>query len=147
MSEWIYVVDTHAFVRFAKAFPTLGARALSVMRDPRSKLVLPLHCFEELRQKFIDGRDPMWIPPTASLRLVLSSSNVKVFPRGPAVITEEFRLSRAFRNQKTQVPKQDIPICATLLAIRRHHGDRVGMISVDPKIKLWCQANQITVVW
>jgi len=76
----------------------------------------------------------------------LGSSNIKVFPKSPAVALEIMRLERAVGSKKETLPKQDIPICATALAITkalRGHS-QVFLISRDSGIRKW---GRIPVIW
>ncbi len=145
----IYVLDTHALVWFLKRNKPLGRRALSIMLDCNSQLVAPIFVFEEIAQKSIrsDYRsDRVGIPPGTALRVVLGSSNIKVLPKSPAVALEIMRLERAVNSKKEILPKQDIPICATALAITkalRGHS-QVFLISRDSGIRKW---GRIPMIW
>jgi len=145
----IYVLDTHVLVWFLKRNKPLGRRALSIMLDWRSQLVVPIFVFEEIAQKSIRsdyGSDRVGIPAGTALRIVLGSGNIKVFPKSPAVVLEIMRLERAVWSKKEILSKQDIPICATALAIRKAFRGRsqVSLISRDSGIQKW---GRIPVIW
>ena len=145
----IYVLDTHALVWFLKRKQLLGRRALRIMLDSKSRLVVPIFVFEEIEQKsirFNNRSDKIGIPPGTALRIVLGSSNIKVFPKSPAVALEILRLERAVNSKKVILSKQDIPICATALAITkalRGHS-RVSLITKDSGIRKW---GRIPMIW
>ena len=145
----IYVIDTHALVWFLKRNQPLGRRALRIMLDSKSCLVVPIFAFEEIEQKsirFNNRSDQIGIPPGTALRIVMGSSNIKVFPKSPAVAFEILRLERAVNSKKENLAKQDFPICATAMAIRKavHGHSLVYIISRDSRLRKW---GRIPIIW
>lgn len=140
----IYVIDTHALVFFLTGDPALGPRARKVMVDSRSHLVVPIYCFEEMRRRFgprLNEKGMIRVPPMAALRLTAKCFNMRIFPRGPAVFHEENALRRLVDRP---IPEEDLPICATAIAIRKVTSQEVLLISRDRKIR---RAGLIPVVW
>lgn len=147
----IYVLDTHALVWFLKRNRNIGSRALEVLLASRSQLVAPIYLIDEIRLKSLNGgavykNDRIALPPATVLRVLLSSHNIKVFPRSPAVVFEEEKLNRAIRFRQLELDKQDVPICATALAIQNvvAGGVPVNLITNDSKIRKW---GKIPLIW
>jgi len=106
---------------------------------------------DEIKLKSLNGgaahkNDRIGLPPVTVLRVLLSSHNIKVFPRSPAVVFEEEKLNRAIRIRQLELDKQDVPICATALAIQNVvTGDvPVTLITNDSKIRKW---GKIPSIW
>ncbi len=150
----IYVLDTHALVHFLKRDKPIGRKARIIMLDSQSDLVVPIFLFDEIYHKSIPLRnlhrsDKINLPPATVLRILSGSTNIKVFPRSPAVEHEELSLRRdKILNRKinTSLPDQDIPICATALAIKQAFDGRrsVFLISKDNGVRRW---GRIPVIW
>lgn len=142
-SGTVYVVDTHALIFLLKDSPRLGKQARRILTNPASHLVVPVWCFEELRQKVTkEGPASPKVPPTPCLRLVGACRNMRILARGSGVLVEESRLQRPFR--RPVVPQQDLQICATALAIRRATGRTVAIITRDREISKW---GEVPVIW
>jgi PIN domain nuclease of toxin-antitoxin system len=143
-STTIYVVDTHALVRFLTGDSSLGPRARTILADARSHLVVPIHSFEEIRRKFftLDAKTMVRVPPAVALRLVAKCSNMKILPRGLAVFHEEKALKQSAVGR--QIPGDDISICATAIAVRNATGRPVILITRDGKIR---RSGIIPTVW
>lgn len=140
----IYVLDTNALVFFLKDAPELGARARRILSDPRSRIVVPNYCFEELRLNLRNtGRQPMRVPPMPALRLLAMCRNVRVFPTGMGVQAEYSQLSDPFRRNE-HVDRQDLPIVASAISIRKATGLEVTIVTRDGKRKRW---PDVATVW
>jgi PIN domain nuclease of toxin-antitoxin system len=147
----IYVLDTHALVWFLKRDRTIGQKALKIMLSSQSRLVVPIYLIEEIRLKSLNDslkhrNQRIGLPPATVLRTLAKSQNIKVFPRSPAVAFEEEKLYREVMLRRQYLPKQDIPICATALAIKRALTDSAGvfLITKDPVIRQW---GQVPIIW
>jgi len=147
----IYVLDTHALVWFLKRDRRVGPKALKIMLSSQSRLVVPAYIIDEIRLKSLTDNpqyrsDRIGLPPATVLRLVVTSHNIKVFPRSPAVLVEELRLQRAVQLRRQTIDKQDIPICATVLAIQKalSGSNSIFLITKDTRIRQWAQ---IPIVW
>lgn len=147
----IYVLDTHALVWFLKRDRTIGQKALKIMLCSQSRLVVPIYLIEEIRLKSLSDNPKhrnqrIGLPPATVLRILMKSQNIKVFPRSSAVAFEEETLHRAVMLRRQCLPKQDIPICATALAIKKALTDstEVFLITKDAEIRQW---GQIPVIW
>lgn len=151
MNSPLYVLDTQALVRFLKGLRRrLGSNAFKKMNDPRARIVVPSYALEEIQAKFArtvsKTSSEINIPPTACLRLLLHCSNARVFPRGPAVLAEEFLLRDRTR-RRSPLERQDIPVAATVLALRRGYKGTVWLVTCDHRLKSWAVAERISVVW
>jgi hypothetical protein len=139
----IYVVDTHALVWYLEGRLTaLGKQALSVLSRPTSRLVVPIHCFEEIRLKFFpkeSGAKMIRVPPSAALRVVAHTTNIRIFPRGAGVLAEENRLRKL-----KLISDQDLPICATAIAIAKATSVDVFVLSKDGQMK---RSGLVQLVW
>lgn len=147
----IYVLDTHALVWFLKRDRKIGQRALKIMLSSQSRLVVPIYLIEEIRLKSLNDNPKhhnqrIGLPPATVLRILTNSQNIKIFPKSPAVAIEEENLYRAVMLRRYSLPKQDIPICATALAIKRALADsaKIFLITQDAGIRKW---GQIPIVW
>ena len=147
----IYVLDTHALVWFLKRDRAIGQRALKIMLSNQSRLVVPIYLIEEIRLKSLNDNPKhrnqrIGLPPATVLRILTKSQNIKVFPRSPAVVFEEEKLYRAVMLRRQNLHKQDIPICATALAIKRAltGSAEVFLITRDAVIRQW---GQIPIIW
>ena len=147
----LYVLDTHAIVWFLKRNKCIGAQALRIMLNSQSRLVVPAYIIDEIRLKSLTDnpqfrRDRIGLPPATVLRLIMTSHNIKDFPRSPAVLVEELRLQRAVQLRRQTLDKQDIPICATALAIQKALSGSMSVILItkDAGIRRWAQ---IPIVW
>lgn len=147
----LFVLDTQALVRYLKGLRRrLGSEAFKIMIHPRARIVVPSYALEEIQAKFArlvsqSGRE-ISIPPTACLRLLLRCSNTRVFPRGATVLAEEFRLGGR-TPRKSPLERQDIPVAATVLAIRRGYAGTVSLVTCDQKLRIWASCERIPVVW
>ena len=131
----IYLLDTNALVFFLKDAPELGGRARRVLSDPRSQLVVPAYCIEELRLNLPNtGATPMRVPPLAVLRLLARCRNVRVFAAGIGVQAEYSYLQGM---RPSMVDRQDFPIVATAISIRKGTGVEVTILTRDRKRKNW----------
>jgi len=147
----IYVLDTHTLVWFLKRDRAIGQRTLKIMLSSQSRLVVPIYLIEEIRMKSLNDNlkhrnQRIGLPPATVLRILTKSQNIKVFPRSPAVVFEEEKLYRAVMLRRQYLHKQDIPICATALAIKRALADsaEVFLITRDAVIRQW---GQIPIIW
>jgi len=124
--------------------PSLGSHARAILADARSHIVVPIHCFEEIRRKFfiLDPKTMIRIPPTVALRLVAHCGNMKILPRGLAVFHAENTLRQSAVGR--QIPGDDISICATALAVRATTGRPVVLISKDGRIR---RSKVIPMLW
>ena len=147
----MYVLDTHTLVWFLKRDIKIGRRALKIMLSSQSRLVVPIYLLEEIRLKSLNDNPKhrnqrIGLPPATVLRILTKSQNIKVFPRSPAVVFEEEKLYRAVMLRRQYLPRQDIPICATALAIKRAFTDsaEVFLITKDVDIRQW---GKIPIIW
>ena len=147
----MYVLDTHTLVWFLKRDIKIGRRALKIMLSSQSRLVVPIYLIEEIRLKSLNDNPKhrnqrIGLPPATVLRILTKSQNIKVFPRSPAVVFEEEKLYRAVMLRRQYLPRQDIPICATALAIKRAFTDsaEVFLITKDVDIRQW---GKIPIIW
>ena len=147
----IYVLDTHTLVWFLKRDRIIGQKAMKIMLSSQSRLVVPIFLIEEIRLKSLSGNPKhrnqrIGLPPATVLRILTKSQNIKVFPRSPAVAFEEETLHRAVMLRRQNLPKQDIPICATALAIKRAltNSAEVFLITKDAEIRQW---GKIPIIW
>lgn len=145
-SNWIYVLDTHALVWFLKRDCPIGAKALKIMLSLKSKLVVPIYVFDEIRMSNATYRgDRIGLPLGATLRTVAGACNIKIFPKSPAVVLEEERIRRDVRFKKVVLPKQDIPICATAIAIQKALSEtEIRILSKDVMIQRW---GRVPTIW
>jgi predicted nucleic acid-binding protein len=147
----IYVLDTHALVWFLKRDRPIGKKALTILLNRKSRLVIPIYAFEEIGMKSVRNSsanrpDRIGIPPATALRAVTGSINIKIFPKSPAVLLEEERLRREVRLRKAFLDAQDLPICATALAIQKAFAGTavVYLLSKDADILKW---GRVPTVW
>ncbi|HEV8328254.1 MAG TPA: PIN domain-containing protein [Nitrospiraceae bacterium] len=147
----IYVLDTHTLVWFLKRDRAIGQRALKIMLSSQSRLVVPIYLIEEIRLKSLNDNPKhrnqrIGLPPATVLRILTMTQNIKVFPRSPAVAFEEEKLYQAVMLRRQNLQKQDIPICATALAIKRAltGSAEVFLITTDAVIRQW---GKIPIIW
>jgi hypothetical protein len=150
MNAPLYVIDTHALVRYVKgSVSQLGMHSFVSMSHPRARIVIPSYVFTEVQQQFtskMDGKkNRMRVPPTPLLWLASKCSNVRILPRGPASLAWEFRLKR---DQRTNgIPDQDIPIAAAVMVARQHYGGAVALITRDGLLVKWASSAGVPIIW
>lgn len=147
----LYVLDTQALVFFLKGEAhRLGIRAFQAVTAPFAKIVVPSYAFEEIEKKFARVGKPrikeINIPPSAALKLVLRSSNARVFARGPTVLAAEFHLRWAVGNHRL-LPQQDLPVAATVMTILNSYDGGVVLISSDKELATWAKSLGVRVIW
>lgn len=151
MKPAIYVVDTQALVWFTKGLPrVMGLNAYVALTHPRARIVIPSYVLEEIQRKFeprTKSNKTIKIPPTALLRLLYQCSNVRILPRGGALLAREFRLQQKARKGSEVVSAQDIPIAAAVLTVRDYYDGPIVLVTADGKLRRWSLANGVPVVW
>lgn len=150
-STSVYVLDTHALVWFLKRDRPIGVTALKILLSRSARLVVPIYVFDEIRMKSLGNTssykpDRIGIPPATALRVIARASNIKSFPKSPAVLFEEERLRREVRFRKVLLDAQDIPICATALAIQKALSphSQTYIMSKDTRIRNW---KRVPIIW
>jgi len=150
MSPAAFVIDTQTLVWFVKGrFLNLSRRAFLTLVDPRARVVIPSFVLQEIQDKFpYDGRrkGDISIPPTALLRILHRCSNVRILPRGVAVLAREFELHRLRKARKIEIDAQDVQIAAAVLVVRDYHRGSAVLVTSDGRLARWASATSITVV-
>ena len=146
MTSPLFLLDTHAVVHYLKGnLLRLGWRTFEALSGQRCRIVVPIFALEEIRYKFArdtgSAKREINIPPTPCLKVLLTRSNVRVLPRGPTVLAEEFRM----RTPKPIIDVQDIPIAAAALAVRKRC-DILYFVTSDQTLRSWAVQNGILIL-
>jgi predicted nucleic acid-binding protein len=119
----IYVVDTHAVVRYLEAARNLGRAARSILSDPDSRLILPTIVLAEAQYMSASGRTR--VPWEDILQVVLTDDRFEIFNLTIEVL----------RGINTSLEMHDAIVCATAALVRERDREVVGVLTVDEDIR------------
>jgi rRNA-processing protein FCF1 len=150
MKPAIHILDTNAVVFWGKGGSSTQ-KTIKALSDPQARLVIPSYVFEEIhidfRKRLVNQNNgAIRIPPSPLLRLVKHCSNVRILPRGAAVLAWEFRLWNENNKRKIGISNQDIPIAAAVNAVRDCDAWTVVLVTSDGELRRWAMQNGVDVI-
>ncbi len=136
-----YVLDTQSLVWFVKGtYAKVGEPAFLALTDRIARVVVPVYALQEMQQKFVNKRSAISIPPSGIVRVLAYCRNVRILPRGAAVVTREYATRKQVQRRQLDLDDQDIAIVAAVLHVRDCVPGRVRLVTSDGKLQKWARS-------